>query len=141
LHLQDKYVLIMKNFVAYCLLALFIFSCSPENDDIQNVSYEILPVESAILPDEFHLGDSYQITLTYIRPSTCYAFNNIYYLQEANERTVAIVAAKVSSNNCETLNEETAITFNFKASQSGTYIFKFWQGGDDYEVVHVPVVD
>ncbi|MCX7551381.1 hypothetical protein [Xanthomarina sp. F2636L] len=132
----------MKKFVAYYLLVSFIFSCSTSDDSAQDVYYEILPVESAIVPDQFHLGDTYEITLTYIRPSTCYAFNNIYFVQEANERTVAVVAYVVSgNNNCETLNEEMETSFNLKATQSGSYIFKFWQGGNNYMVVEVPVVD
>lgn len=132
----------MKKFVAYCLLVMFIFSCSNSDDTTQDVYYEILPVESATLPDQFHLGDTYEITLTYIRPSTCYAFNNIYYLKEANERTVAVVAYVVSDNNtCVTLNEEMETSFDFKATNSGSYIFKFWQGDDNYMVVEVPVIE
>lgn len=132
----------MKKFVAYILLAIFIFSCSTSDDSSQEYVYEILPVESATLPDQFYLGDTYEITLTYIRPTSCYAFNNIYYLQEANERTIAVVATVITGNNyCETLGEETETSFNFKATELGSYIFKFWQGEDNYMVVEVPVVN
>ena len=133
---------LMKKFVDYCLMVVFIFSCSISDDGSQDIYYELLPVETATLPDEFHLGDTYEITLTYIRPSTCYAFNNIYYLKEGNQRTVAIVAYLVSgNNNCETLNEEMETSFNFKATNSGSYIFKFWLGDSNYQTVVVPVVD
>lgn len=132
----------MKKLVAYYLILFFILSCSPQDDGSPDVIYEMLPVESATLPDEFLLGHTYEITLTYIRPSTCYGFNNIYYLKEANERTIAIVAYLVSgNNNCETLNEEMETSFNFKATNSGSYIFKFWLGDSNYQTVVVPVVD
>jgi hypothetical protein len=131
----------MKKVIA-CLFVFLIISCSTNDDSTPDIYYEILPIESAVLPDEFQLGDTYEITLTYIRPSTCYAFNSIYYLQETNKRTVAIVAYIVSgNNNCETLNEEMEASFDFKATNSGYYIFKFWQGGDNYMTVEVPVVD
>jgi hypothetical protein len=88
------------------------------------------------------LGDTYEITLTYIRPTSCYTFSNIYYLQEANERTIAVVAYVVLNNNyCETLDAETETSFIFEASEGGSYIFKFWQGENNYMVVEVPVVD
>lgn len=132
----------MKKLVAYYLILFFILSCSPQDDGSPDVIYEMLPVESATLPDEFLLGHTYEITLTYIRPSTCYGFNNIYYLKEANERTIAIVAYLVSgNNNCETLNEETETSFNFKATNGGSYIFKFWQGENNYMIVEVPVIE
>ena len=132
---------LMKKLIA-CLFVFLIISCSPNDDGSQDIIYEILPVESAVLPDEFILGDVYEITLTYIKPSTCYAFNNIYYLKESNIRTIAVVTYQVSNNNyCETLNEEVETSFEFEAVESGTYIFKFWQGDDNYMVVEVPVVD
>ncbi|MFL0352949.1 hypothetical protein [Xanthomarina sp. GH4-25] len=131
----------MKKLIVY-LFVCFIFSCSTNDDSSQGFYYEILPVESAILPEEFTLGDVYEITLTYIKPSTCYAFNNIYNTEDANEHKIAIVTyVSLVDNNCETLDEEVETSFSFKAENSGTYIFKFWQGDDNYMVVEVPVVD
>jgi hypothetical protein len=133
---------LMKKFIAYCLFVLFIFSCSSSDDSSQDSEYEILPVESATLPDQFHLGDTYEITLTYIRPTSCYTFSNIYSIEEGHDLTLAVVAYVVLGNNyCETLDVETETSFNFEASESGSYVFKFWQGGDNYMVVEVPVID
>ncbi|WP_233586851.1 hypothetical protein [Formosa maritima] len=131
----------MKKIIA-CLFVFLIFSCSTNDDSTQDVYYEILPIESAVLPEEFHLGDVYEITLTYIKPSTCHAFNNIYFEQELNERTLAVVAYVTSGNgNCQPTEIEAEASFDFKAENAGPYIFKFWQGGDNYLVVVVPVVD
>ena len=132
---------LMKKLIA-CLFVFLFFSCSTNDDSTQDIYYEILPVESAVLPDEFQLGEVYEITLTYIRPSTCHAFNNMYYLEELNERTVAVVAYVISGNgNCQPTDIEAEASFDLKAEDSGSYVFKFWQGGDNYLVIEVPVVD
>jgi hypothetical protein len=39
------------------------------------------------------------------------------------------------------LDAETETSFIFEASEGGSYIFKFWQGENNYMVVEVPVVD
>ena len=132
-----------------CLFAILIFSCSLD-DDTPITHVEILPVESAILPDEFILGQVYEITLTYLRPSTCHAFRDIYYEPYLNERTVAIVTTVFDSNtNCEEISTELETSFNFKATNTGSYIFKFWQGENTvdalsegtYLTIEVPVVE
>ena len=129
-----------------CLFTLSIFSCSI-GDDTPDTHFEILPVESIVIPEEFDLGVTYEIMLTYIRPSTCHAFNDIYYVAELNERTVAIVTTVFNGgNNCEEIATELETSFNFKATSSGSYIFKFWQGEDDngedqYLTIEVPVID
>lgn len=130
------------------VLTLAIFqSCSISDDDVQSVSYEILPVEEAFLPTEMTVNEIYEITLSYVLPSDCYAFNNIYYKKEDFDRTVAIVSAYFPVNEpCQTLDAVLETSFNFKPLQSGTYYFKFWKGtdenGDDvYEEVDVLVSD
>jgi hypothetical protein len=128
-----------------CLFATLIFSCSVD-DDTPRTHIEILPVESAILPDEFVQGEVYEITLTYLRPSSCHAFRDIFYEKNLNERTVAIVTTVFdSNNNCEEISTELEKSFNFKPTSTGSYIFKFWQGTDDngdeqYMTVEVPVI-
>ncbi|WP_229736560.1 hypothetical protein [Bizionia arctica] len=132
----------MKKFVAYCLLVLFIFSCSVSDDSAPQFYNEFLPIESTNLPDQFHFGDTYEITLTYIRPTSCYAFNSIYKEQVVNEITLAIVAnVALGTNNCESLNEEMEISFNLTANRNGPYIFKLWQGQDNYMIIEVPVIE
>jgi len=131
--------------ILFILFAFILYSCSISDDGV-NTHFEILPVESAILPDVFVLGEIHPIELTYIRPSTCHAYNNIYYVADANERTVAIVTQVFdSNNNCEEIATELEVSFNFRATELGSYIFKFWQGTVDdedvYMIVEVPVVN
>ena len=128
------------------LLTLVVFSCSTSNDDSLTFQ-ELLPVDNVILPTEFQLNETYEIDLTYIRPTTCHAFNDIYYLKHDNERTVAIISTYFGSNgDCTELTTELEATFEFKATQTGSYIFKFWQGEnengeDEYLTIEVPVVE
>ncbi|WP_452225525.1 hypothetical protein [Lacinutrix chionoecetis] len=128
------------------IIGLVTFSCSL-SDDSPTDYQELLPVEEAVLPEEFVLNETYEITLVYLRPTTCHAFSDIYYLKENNERTVAVISTVFQSNgNCTALGTELEATFNFKATQTGSYVFKFWQGEDDngedtYLTVEVPVVE
>lgn len=136
----------MKNLLVLCLTLLICTSCSID-DDGTNYSFEILPVESVDIPDEFMMGEVYPVTVSYYKPSTCHAFKEFYYLKENNERTVAPITYVFDQNDCETLEDDLVeATFNFKVTSNGSYIFKFWQGEDadgetQYLTIEVPVVE
>ena len=135
----------MKRILVLCLI-LLLASCSI-NDDGTNFSFEVLPVESVDIPDEFELGEIYPITISYLRPSTCHAFKEFYYLKENNERTVAPINYVFENNNCDDLEDDlTEATFDFIVTSNGSYIFKFWQGEDtngedQYLTIEVPVIE
>lgn len=122
-------------------------SCSLNNDDSNDFYYEILPIESVDIPTEFTLGETYEITVSYLRPSGCYIFNDFYYTSELNQRTVAVINAVYPNRDCQPLeNDLVDVSFNFIVTNNGTYIFRFWQGEDEngndtYFIVEVPVVD
>lgn len=127
-------------------MAAVTFSCSLTSESTPVDTQELLPIEDITIPEEFVLGETYEIAVTYLRPTTCHAFNDIYYLKQGNERTIAVVSTVFSSNgNCETLNDTIlGATFDFEAEESGSYIFKFWkgkdaEGQDTYLTVEVPV--
>lgn len=123
-------------------------SCSLDDDNgSSNHHFEILPVESVDMPEEFVLGETYTIYTSYIKPSSCHVFYNHYFESELNQRTIAIVDI-VYDNDCEVYETEVLeeVSFNFKVVSNGTYIFKFWQGEDEngndlYYIVEVPVVE
>ncbi|GAA3631269.1 hypothetical protein GCM10022397_15990 [Flavivirga jejuensis] len=137
----------MKKFFVLCLIAVLSASSCSLDDDDQNFSLEILPVESVDIPDEFTLGETYPVTVSYLRPSTCHAFKEFYYLKENNERTIAPINYVFERDNCENLQEELVeATFDFTVTSNGSYIFKFWQGKDtdgesQYLTIEIPVVD
>ncbi|MCF7559650.1 hypothetical protein L3X39_03300 [Sabulilitoribacter multivorans] len=136
----------MKKLLALSLTLVLFVSCSL-NDDTVSYSFEILPVESVDIPSEFQLGETYPITVSYFKPSTCHSFKEFYYLKENNERTVAPITYVFEDNSCSTLeNELVEATFNFIVTSNGSYIFKFWQGEDSqgepiYLIIEVPVID
>ncbi|WP_055436290.1 hypothetical protein [Lacinutrix algicola] len=128
------------------LIGFATFSCSVSDDSL--VTYQDpMPIETAVLPDAFVLDEIYEINLTYLRPTTCHAFNDIIYKKHNNERTVVIIGTVFQSNgNCTDLGTELEASFNFKATEEGSYIFKFWQGKDDneediYLTIEVPVLE
>jgi hypothetical protein len=137
----------MKKLLALSLALILCASCSLDNGNDTNYSFDILPVESVDIPSEFTLGETYPITVTYLRPTTCHYFREFYYAKNLNERTVAPITIVYENDNCETLdNVLEEATFNFIVTSNGSYIFKFWQGedanGDDqYLTIEVPVTN
>jgi hypothetical protein len=136
----------MKKLTFLFLISISILSCSV-SDDSPNFTTEFLPIESAQLPDSFELNETYEIIVSYYRPSTCHSFNNFYYRRHENERTVAIINNVIESESCEDLIDELVeVTLDFIAIYDQTYVFKFWQGLDEndedlYYIVEVPVID
>jgi len=136
----------MKKLLYLSVFMLTLFSCSID-DDGPNYTFEILPIESVSMPSEFVLGETYEITVSYFKPSSCYVFNDFYYVSELNQRTIAVIASVYSGPNCEIYeNELVDVSFNFMVNNNGTYVFRFWQGQDEngtdtYYIVEVPVVN
>jgi hypothetical protein len=144
----------MKKSLLFSFLICSILSCSPEDDGTPDFFYETLPIESVVLPELFQLGGTYEITMTYLRPSGCHLFNDFYYLSENNIRTIAIINTVFSDQDCEIFDyEPVEVSFNFQVNNfeqtngiNEPYVFRFWQGEDDngndtYYVVEVPIVD
>lgn len=136
----------MKKIIIVLALVLGLSSCSLD-DDTPNFHSVVLPVEEALLPQEFALGETYEIKMWYKRPSTCHTFSRVYYEKELNTRIVAIENIVTENNNCLELTDEMIeVSFDFYVTSNGSYIFKFWKGKDDYGVdifdeVEVPVID
>ncbi len=129
----------MKNLLIY-ILTFFALSCSVNDDSVKDYQ-ELLPIETAQLPQTVTVGIPEDVLLTYLRPTNCHAYNDIYYVKNENERMVAIVSTYfASNNNCSALDTETQATFRFKATETGMYTFKFWQGknneGDDEYLIY-----
>ena len=135
----------MKRLIIISLLLILFASCS--NDDRLEYGFDILPIESVEIPETFTLGETYPITVSYLRPSTCHTFKEFYYLKNNNERTVAVINYAFIDNDCVDLTDELVeATFNFIVTGNGSYIFKFWQGVDEndedqYLTIEVPVTN
>lgn len=80
----------MKKFIVLSLALFVLASCSLD-DDRQNYRSVFLPIESVDIPDEFTLGKTYPITVSYLKPSTCHAFKEFYYLKKTTSEQLPLL--------------------------------------------------
>ena len=123
---------------------LFLFSCQLDDDNTPSFHFEVMPITSVEVPEQFVHGNTYEISVSYNRPSTCHQFNDFIYSVEGAERSVAVVNT-VYSIGCANDPEEVSVGFDFAVLSFETHIFKFYQGVDEtgldqYLIVEVPVV-
>lgn len=112
--------------IFFGLLILLNLSCSLDDSTPNLTAYvEVLPIESVTMPEYFQVGQTYQIDLTYIRPTSCYFFQDIFYDVEGNTSKIAILNSVITTDNCSILDEEVEASFNFTASETGVHVFKF----------------
>jgi metal-dependent HD superfamily phosphatase/phosphodiesterase len=141
--------IINDNFMKKILLLLgvtfTIISCSVADDNTK-FHLELLPVKSADLPATFKKDSLYELSIQYVRPSTCHIFDGFYYDKNANKRTIAIQTTVVEQNNCTDapVNPLTEI-LEFIPTTESSYIFRLWKGRnangvDVYDEVEIPVV-
>lgn len=142
---KKKIIIKMKKFVLLLLAVITVSSCSLE-DDGQRYYYEVLPVESFEVPESFVLGQTYEIKVTYKKPSNCHIFNGFYYEKDLNTRIIGIQTTVLDNDDCQDLenSEPIAASFDFQVVSNGTYIFKFYKGEDAegnniFEEVEIPV--
>lgn len=136
----------MKKFALLAIIVILSFtSCSIDDGGYQSFTLEVLPIESVEMPEYFVQGETYEIFVTYTKPNSCFFFNDFIYEINGHERTVAVVTT-VYDTNCVGEPEEVSVNFDFTVSGTETYLFKFYQGEDDYGedqyyLVEVPVMD
>ena len=58
-----------KKITVLCLLAVFVSSCL--NDNEHNFTYELLPIDEAIVPASFIFGQKDTITIKYTLKNSC----------------------------------------------------------------------
>ncbi|WP_445718571.1 hypothetical protein [Flavobacterium sp.] len=119
----------MKKLVLLVSLLFLFNSCQLDEN---NFTVEILPVHTVEIPSEFVLGEVYQITMEYYRPSNCHSPYGVYYEKDLNTRTCAVQNLVEERSNCAPVeNILVQETFNFHVTNTGNYVFKFWTGTDD----------
>lgn len=137
----------MKKLLFLILIAGTLVGCLPDDNNPPAFNFEILPMNSYEMPDEFEVGQTYQITVGFVKPNDCFNFNSFFFQAEGNERTIAVIAAIEEGLNCQPdpVLDEASLNF-FVNGLHEHYIFKFWigrdnNGNDMYTIVEVPVVD
>ncbi|MGF1557233.1 hypothetical protein [Paucihalobacter sp.] len=137
----------MKNILLLMAIGFVLSSCSIDDNNPTNFSFEILPIQTHGLPEEFVTGETYTITVGYTKPNPCYEFNDFYFLSNSNERTIAVINSINNDLNCSSDPTQDEASFNFFVNGNfDHYVFKFWQGSDGggndtYMIVEVPVVE
>ncbi|RKS26448.1 hypothetical protein CLV94_1506 [Flavobacterium endophyticum] len=127
----------MKKLISILFLAIIavtVFSsCELGDDDNVNYHFELIPTESAVFPESFVLGQTYTIKVYYKRPTSCHFFEGFYYERDSNVRTIAVQTSVMHSDSCTELDEEPVeASFDFLPTSTGSYVFKFYQGKDQY---------
>jgi len=119
----------------------------PDTTNVGDFYFEYVPIQSVEMPTIFELGQTHTIEYSYIRPTNCHSFNDLFYDVSDNIRTIAVInTVVVGGNPCFEIAEEMVTrTFNFSVANTGVYTFRFWQGineedGEDmYLEFEVPV--
>jgi hypothetical protein len=126
----------------------FIVSCSQDNSIKEDFTIELLPITEINLPNTFIFDESYTLEYSFIKPTDCHLFHDLYYNIEDNERTLAVFSKKLNNDYCQILDNETVTrSLNFHCSkESGIYIFKIWQGEnndgeDEYLIYEIPIIE
>lgn len=139
----------MKKIALLFIVCLTAFtSCSLDDNNQSDFYLEVMPIDSVEVPEHFLHGHTYQISVTYTKPSDCYYFNDFIYEVDGNQRTIAVVNSVYSSDtaNCDVDPQQVTVHFNFMVTANQTYVFKFYQGEDEdgvdqYYLIEIPVLD
>ena len=144
----------MKKLVLILLVIAGLSSCSINDDDIPNITYELAEITANDLPENFQLGETYTVTVDYVLPSQCNSFAGIDARRGGNvgeERRniyIAAVSQFVDSIECdsEATGNTGSGTFSITIDESEDFTFYFWTGVSDtneplYEEVTVPVIE
>ncbi len=124
-----KTIYTMKKIISAIAIGFLFISCDLGDEDTSRL--EILPVSTVDMPTAFAKDSITKIPVKYIRPTTCYLFNNFYYDKYMFNRTVAIYAINLNENGCQDDNVTLVeVPLSFKPSELGTYHFRFWTGED-----------
>lgn len=130
--------------ILLCFLVLIFQSCKLEDDRV-NFRFVPLQIVSADLPESFDLNDTYEIKVTYVRPSGCFFFEGFDITKESTTtRNVVAIGSEFYEETCTLAIEELEATFDFICLYDEPYLFKFWNGEDENGVdqfieIEVPV--
>ncbi|MEM7380640.1 MAG: hypothetical protein AAF361_05510 [Bacteroidota bacterium] len=133
-----------KMLILLLVLAVPLVSCNLDDDGV-NFNFVALQIVSAELPESFTQNQTYEITVTYVRPNGCTFFEG-FDISEAGTtvRNVVAVGSELQDQACTQATEEVTATFNFIVLHSDDYLFRFWIGEDaegepEFLEIEVPV--
>ena len=146
LHLlyENDYVNMKRYLFLIAVLGVLVTSCSLDDETSSALNTVVLPIVSVEVPEQFVLGQSHEIFMTYTRPNSCYEFYDFIYEIDGHERTIGIVNTVYTRPDCTQEAEDITVSLDFTPTTATTYLFKFYQGVDDngidqYYLVEIPV--
>ncbi len=131
-------------YLLLCVVFFGLSSCKLEDDRV-NFRFVPLQILSADLPESFELNETYEIRVTYLRPSACIFFEGFDITKEGvTTRNVVAIGSDFYEEVCTLATEELEASFNFICLYDEPYLFRFWTGEDEngnqqYLEVEVPV--
>jgi hypothetical protein len=115
-----------------CLLLPLLFtSCAENKNQGDCLSYQIAPITHVNGPDAGSINQDINFTLSFDIFNGCGQFGNIEHNSNANTTTVKI-NAKYQGCICTQIMGTLQTVYSFKATQAGTYYFKFFQSDGKY---------
>lgn len=133
-----------KIILLFACLSVF-YSCLDDDNEVSNVSFELLPIDEYTIPESFTLGEKATIKLTYSLKNGCYYFDNVYAEQQADKIIIGVRAViDFTSSVCTQAIVQEEYDYVLNIDQTENYTFKFYKGTDAngdaiFEEVIVPV--
>jgi len=128
------------------LLSLTLVSCELDLDS-EDVAFEKVAIFDVEAPNSLTVNFEYNISFHYALVDGCRSFYNVEF-ESPSEGVREITAfIEVNSNqNCTSIYVEEQHTFQFKPTQQGDYVFKFWtgvdaSGADVFEIKEISVTE
>mgnify|MGYP000194530068 CR=1 FL=1 len=120
----------MKKVILLFAGLLLFYSCLNSNDDLENLAYELLPIDEYTVPASFTLGKQDTIKLKYSLKNECYYFDNIYYEYQDTTRIIAVRSVLETDKTCTEAVRQFDYNLIITANQEEDYVFKFYKGKD-----------
>ncbi|HEA28611.1 MAG TPA: hypothetical protein ENH91_01215 [Leeuwenhoekiella sp.] len=132
----------MKKVFLILGLAAMVISCSLNDDEGQNVNYELARITNVELPDTLVMGNSYSFSIT-SEMSDCSTFYG-FQVDPSNPgpqdsiRYVGVLNRVLESVNCDEAKDTLSHDLDFLVLNDYTYIFNFLTGVDaDNEPIYL----
>jgi len=130
----------MKKLVLLFVLAIASVSCDMGSDG-ESSTFVLGPVQDVTMPNRFKVDSTSQIMVRYKRPDDAHIFQGFYYQAVSTTRTVCIQYARLDQASPAPDDQVYEVPLNFRPSQPGTYIFKFWDGTNQDATDHFYVAE
>ena len=126
-------------------LVFFFTGCSVDDEPTPKLVYELVPIISTNLPEEFTSGETYDLRFTYSLPSSCHNYKGSTVEELDGGIGIGVIAYYNANKDCNEMTRTVDTGIQFVAGKEEFYIFKFWQGQNEqgenqFFTVQIPVM-